>query len=111
MNETKTDFTNVLLADVTEADDELETLRGQGPWRKKKVLGSFLCSTEDIKSLRILGQQSGLQVVLEDMESTVQDTLANEAPSLQCHMCLHDALQLQQLGCPQVTTRQARCLP
>ena len=55
MNNTKTDFTNVFLADVTEADDELEPLRGREPWRKKKVLGSLLCSTEDIKSRRIMG--------------------------------------------------------
>ena len=63
MNETKTDFTNVFLADVTEANDELEPLRNREPWRKKQVLGSLLCSTEDIKSW-----QTGLQVILADRE-------------------------------------------
>ncbi len=55
MNQTKTEFTHVFLAETGEMTDDDKPLRDNEPWRKNKTLGSLLCSTEDITSRCISG--------------------------------------------------------
>ena len=49
VNESKTEFTQIYLAEKNEVDDKGEPLRGREPWRLSISLGSKLCSNEDIK--------------------------------------------------------------
>ena len=55
MNETKTEFSHVYLAEATELDPHGKTLRGNESWRKNKTLGSMLCSTTDVTARCIQG--------------------------------------------------------
>ncbi|XP_038074896.1 uncharacterized protein LOC119742796 [Patiria miniata] len=55
MNETKTEFTHVYLAEATETDLHGKDVRGNESWRKNKTLGSLLCSTSDITAHCIQG--------------------------------------------------------
>ena len=48
VNESKTEFTHIYLAEKNEVDDKGEPLRGREPWRSSISLGSKLCSNEDI---------------------------------------------------------------
>jgi len=48
MNQAKTEFTHVFLADTQERDEQDLSLRGHEEWRKSKILGSLLCSSSDI---------------------------------------------------------------
>ena len=54
VNESKTEFTHIYLAEKNEVDDKGEPLRGREPWRSSISLGSKLCSNEDIKRRSIL---------------------------------------------------------
>ncbi|XP_066294593.1 uncharacterized protein [Branchiostoma lanceolatum] len=47
VNEGKTEFTHVYLAD--------KPLRGEEEWRKSKILGSLLCSSADVEARCIMG--------------------------------------------------------
>ncbi|XP_063679797.1 uncharacterized protein LOC134815179 [Bolinopsis microptera] len=47
VNESKTEFTHIYLAEKNEVDDKGEPLRGREPWRSSISLGSKLCSNED----------------------------------------------------------------
>ncbi|XP_038044093.1 uncharacterized protein LOC119718757 [Patiria miniata] len=55
MNETKTEFTHVYLAEATETDSHGKAVRGNESWHKNKTLGSLLCSTSDITARCIQG--------------------------------------------------------
>ena len=48
MNEAKTEFAHVYLADPSETDDDGDPLRGREKWRTRKLLGSLVCSCADI---------------------------------------------------------------
>ena len=48
MNETKTEFSQIYLAEATEIDSHGKALRGNESWEKNKTSGSLLCSTTDI---------------------------------------------------------------
>ena len=55
MNEAKTEFTNVYLSETHETGEDDEPLRGKEEWRKRKTLGSLLCSSADIAARCIVG--------------------------------------------------------
>ena len=55
MNETKTEFSHVYLAETTETDSNGKGLRGNESWRKNRTLGSLVCSTADITARCIQG--------------------------------------------------------
>ena len=55
MNETKTEFSHIYLAETTEIDSHDKALCGNESWRKNKTLGSLLCSTTDITARCIQG--------------------------------------------------------
>ena len=48
VNEDKTDFTHVYLAERGAKDDAGNPIAGNESWRKSTTLGSMLCSKEDI---------------------------------------------------------------
>ncbi|KAI8479584.1 hypothetical protein Bbelb_426750 [Branchiostoma belcheri] len=55
MNEAKTEFTHVYLADTLEKDENEQPLRGNEEWRNSKILGSLLCSSSDIAARCTMG--------------------------------------------------------
>ena len=58
VNESKTEFTHIYLADTSEADDQGAATRGNETWRSRKSLGSMLCSSTDIMHRCVLGNLS-----------------------------------------------------
>ena len=48
VNESKTEFTHIYLADASEADDQGAATRGNETWHGRRSLGSMLCSFTDI---------------------------------------------------------------
>ena len=55
MNEAKTEFTHVYLSETHETGEDDEPLRGKEEWRKRKTLGSLLCSSSDIAARCVVG--------------------------------------------------------
>ena len=55
VNEDKTDFTHVYLAEKGAKDDAGNPIAGSESWRKSITLGSMLCSKEDISRRISLG--------------------------------------------------------
>ncbi|XP_063687758.1 uncharacterized protein LOC134821025 [Bolinopsis microptera] len=55
VNEDKTDFTHVYLAEKGAKDDQGKPIAGNELWRKSITLGSMLCSKEDISRRICLG--------------------------------------------------------
>ncbi|XP_035689837.1 uncharacterized protein LOC118425125 [Branchiostoma floridae] len=55
VNEAKTEYTHVYLADTIEKDEDEKPLRGHEEWRKSKTLGSLLCSSADIAARCTMG--------------------------------------------------------
>ena len=55
VNEDKTDFTHVYLAEKGDKDDQGNPIAGNELWRKSITLGSMLCSKEDISRRISLG--------------------------------------------------------
>ena len=55
VNEDKTEFVRVYLADKSDVNEKGESLVNNEPWRSNKLLGSLLCSTKDITRRCILG--------------------------------------------------------
>lgn len=58
VNESKTEFTHIHLANTTKTDDPNEVTRGNETWRSNKSLGSLLCSSKDITHRCVLGNLS-----------------------------------------------------
>ena len=52
MNESKTVFTRVYLAEMYEVDSNDNKIRGNEEWRDTVLLGSKLCSEKDITNRR-----------------------------------------------------------
>ena len=55
VNEDKTAFCHIFLADKEDTDDNGDILSGNEPWRKSVILGSLLCSKADLERRTILG--------------------------------------------------------
>lgn len=55
INCTKTEFAHFFLAEKGLLDNKNQPIRDNEPWRKTKLLGSFMCSTYDIKRRCISG--------------------------------------------------------
>ena len=55
MNEAKTEYTHVYLANSHEVNQEGDNIRGEEKWRKSRILGSLLCSTTDISARCVMG--------------------------------------------------------
>ena len=55
VNEDKTEFCHVFLAEKGETDENGNILSGNEPWRKSTILGSNLCSKADLERRIILG--------------------------------------------------------
>ena len=58
VNESKTEFTHIYLADASEANDQGAATGGNETWRSRKSLGSMLCSSTDIMHCCVLGNLS-----------------------------------------------------
>ena len=58
VNESKTEFTLIYLADVSDADNQSVATRGNETWRSRKSLGSMPCSSTDIMHCCVLGNLS-----------------------------------------------------
>jgi hypothetical protein len=58
MNESKTEFVHIYLADQLDVDSEGKRCRGNEKWRKSKTLGSLLCTTEDIRARCNMGNMA-----------------------------------------------------
>ncbi len=55
INCSKTEFVHFFLADFKAKDNENKPIRDNEPWRKTKLLGSFMCSSYDIERRCISG--------------------------------------------------------
>ncbi|KAL5251782.1 hypothetical protein ACHWQZ_G014807 [Mnemiopsis leidyi] len=54
VNESKTEFSTVYLANQSDRDSNGQPLANSEPWRSNKTLGSLLCTEKDIQRRRIL---------------------------------------------------------
>ena len=55
VNESKTEFVHFFKAEKDQVDGENKAVRGNEPWRKTKLLGSYMCSEYDIRQKCTLG--------------------------------------------------------
>ena len=55
VNETKTEFVHFFHADPDQVDAKDQPVQNNEPWRKSKLLGSYMCSEYDIRQKCILG--------------------------------------------------------
>ena len=55
VNEAKTEFVHVFHATKDQVDDKNKAIEENEPWRKTKLLGSYMCSEYDIRQKCILG--------------------------------------------------------
>jgi len=55
VNKSKTEFVHVFHAAKGEVDDKNKAIEENEPWRKTKLLGSYMCSEYDIRQKCILG--------------------------------------------------------
>ena len=55
INCSKTEFVHFFLAEFEALDDKSKPIRDNEPWRKSKLLGSFMCSLHDIERRCISG--------------------------------------------------------
>ena len=59
VNESKTEFTHIYLADASEADGQGAATRGNETWRSRKSLESMLCSSTVVCLVTCLSTLSG----------------------------------------------------
>ena len=58
LNESKTEFTHIYLAEATEVGDQGALTQGNKAWHSSKSLGFLLCSSKDIMHRFVLGNLS-----------------------------------------------------
>ena len=96
MSETKTEFSHIYLAEVTEINTHNKALRGNESWHKNKTLGSLLSSYRHHSPMHT--RQRNILFVTETPESANQHPEEDKTASLQCTLRINHAIQLQQLG-------------